>query len=47
MSAFIMICAIIAVVFWRSVLKIAAILAFALMVFGAFAFLEGLHHIVR
>jgi hypothetical protein len=47
MSAFIMICAIIAVLFWRSVLKIAAILAVALMVFGALAFFEGLHHIVR
>jgi len=47
MSAFIMICAIITVVFWRSVIKIAAILAVALMVFGAFAFFEGLNHIVR
>jgi hypothetical protein len=47
MSAFVMICAIVAVLFWRSVLKIAAILAVALMVFGALAFFEGLDHIVR
>ncbi|HXZ78008.1 MAG TPA: hypothetical protein VEH31_45030 [Streptosporangiaceae bacterium] len=43
MSAFIVICAIIAVLFWRSVLKIAAIVAVGLMMFGAVA----LFHIIR
>jgi len=47
MSAFIVICAIIAVVFWRSVLKIAAILAIVLMLFGVLALFQGIHDVIK
>jgi hypothetical protein len=47
MSAFIVICAILVVFFWRSVLKIAVILAVALMMFGVLAIFEGIHYVIR
>jgi hypothetical protein len=47
MSVFIIACAIIAVLFWRSLLKIAAILAVALMTFGVVAFFHGIHHVIK
>jgi hypothetical protein len=47
MSAFIVFCGIIAVVFWRSVLKVAAILALILMMFGVLAFLHGIDQVIK
>ncbi len=47
MSAFIVVCAVIAVVFWRAALKIAAIVAVILLISGALALLQGIHHVVR
>jgi hypothetical protein len=47
MSVFIVFCTIIAIVFWRSLLKIAAIVAVALMTFGVVAFFQGIHHVIR
>jgi hypothetical protein len=47
MSVFIVFCAIIAIVFWRSLLKIAAIVAVVLMTFGVVAFLHGIHYMIK
>jgi hypothetical protein len=47
MSVFIVFCSIVAVLFWRSLIKIAAILAVILMAFGVVALLQGVHHVIR
>ncbi len=47
MSALIVFCSIIAVLFWRSVLKIAAIVAVVLMIFGVLAFVHGIDHVIK
>jgi hypothetical protein len=47
MSALIIVCAIIAVVFWRAALKIAAILVAILLISGALVLFEGLHHVIK
>jgi hypothetical protein len=46
MSVFIVFCSIVAVLFWRSLIKIAAILAVILMTFGVVALLQGIHHVI-
>lgn len=47
MSAFILACVIIAVIFWRAALKIIAILAAILLIFGALALLQEFHHAIK
>ncbi len=47
MSIFMVVCAIIAVLFWRSLLKIAVILAVVLMLIGVLAFVQGIHHVIK
>ncbi len=47
MSAFILACVIIAVVFWRAALKIIAAVAVVLLIFGALALLQDLHHAIK
>jgi len=47
MSVLIVILAIIAVVFWRSMLKIAAVVAVILMISGMLALSQEIHHIIK
>lgn len=47
MSPFIVACVILAVIFWRFALKIIAMLAAILLIFGAFALLQEFHHAIK
>jgi hypothetical protein len=47
MSVFMVFCSIVAVLFWRSLIKIAAILAVILMTFGVVGLLQGIHHVFK
>jgi hypothetical protein len=47
MSVFIVFCSIVVVLFWRSALKITAILAVILMTFGVVALLQGIYHVIK
>lgn len=47
MSAFILACVIIAVIFWRAALKIIAMLVAILLIFGVLAILQEFHHAIK
>lgn len=47
MYALIVICLIMAVAFWRAVLKIIAMLAAILMILGALALIQEFHHAIK